>query len=223
MLILPFQPVFMKVEEAYTDWSQQYDTNQNRTRDLEAVAIQTVLEDVSSSTILEAGCGTGKNTPYLLAKAKESLLSIDLTAAMLEKARQKVDSPKVSFLQADITQPWHFTQERFNLVTFSLVLEHIEKLDFVFEQAAQKLLPGGHVYIGELHPFKQYSGTKARFATEQGTTEVECYQHHLSDFVQAGLKQGWQLKNVQEFFDAEDSGGLPRILALLFVAPQCSL
>jgi ubiquinone/menaquinone biosynthesis C-methylase UbiE len=209
----------MKVEKAYHDWSQQYDTNTNRTRDLEAVAIQTMLQGLSATNILEAGCGTGKNTPYLLTKAEDRLLSVDLTAAMLEIARQKVDSPKMRFLQADLIQPWRFTGEQFDLITFSLVLEHIERLDFVFEQAAQKLLPGGYVYIGELHPFKQYSGTKARFATEQGTTEVECYQHHVSDFVQAGLKQGWQVKNIQEFFDEEDRSGLPRILALLFIAP----
>lgn len=205
----------MNVQQAYNQWSEQYDTNTNRTRDLEAVALQTVLTGVATQNILEIGCGIGKNSAYLLTKA-ETLLAIDLSEAMLAKATEKIASPKAAFLQADITQEWNFTSDKFSLITFSLVLEHIENLDFIFAQAVQKLLPGGCVYVGELHPFKQYTGTKARFDTEGGRTEVECYTHNISDFVQAAIKQGLQLMDLQEFFDDNDAKSIPRVLALLF-------
>jgi len=43
----------MNVESAYNQWSVQYDTNENKTRDLEAVALRKTLEPLSFSNCLE--------------------------------------------------------------------------------------------------------------------------------------------------------------------------
>lgn len=205
----------MNVKEAYSNWSEQYDTNVNRTRDLEAVALKTMLAAVQPNSILEVGCGTGKNTSYLTTIAK-SVLAVDLTEAMLAKAREKITDPHVQFVQADIQQDWKFTEDTFDLITFSLVLEHIEHLEPIFEKAAQKLKSGGHIYIGELHPFKQYGGTKARFESEGSTTIVDCFNHNISDFVQGAKKAGLHVDDIQEFFDSENKADIPRILAITF-------
>ena len=204
----------MTVEQAYNNWAGQYDTNKNRTRDLEAVALRTTLANVPFERCLEIGCGTGKNTEWLARKTVH-VTAVDLSAAMLERARKKVSSNKVAFLQADITRPWHFATQVYDLVTFSLVLEHIQRLDFIFEQTAAALQTGGYIYIGELHPFKQYTGTKARFDTEEGRQEVECYTHHVSEFVQTAKQYGLKLVDLNEFFDDNDRIGIPRILTLL--------
>lgn len=202
-------------EQAYNLWAEQYDTNANRTRDLEAVALRSVLKTIGNVDVLEIGCGTGKNSEWLITKAK-SLLGVDLSAEMLALARQKVMGEKARFHQADINQKWDFANAKFDLITFSLVLEHLENLDFVFEQAASKLRKGGSIYVGELHPFKQYSGTKARFDTENGRMIVECFNHHLSDFVNAAEKYDLKLENLAEWFDETNRSGIPRILTLVF-------
>jgi ubiquinone/menaquinone biosynthesis C-methylase UbiE len=204
----------MTIEQAYNSWAAQYDTNKNRTRDLEAVAIRAALSDVSFESCLEIGCGTGKNTEWLVRKARH-LLAVDLSAAMLGRARKKVNSNKVAFQQADVTKPWDFVAQVYDLVTFSLVLEHIQQLDFIFEQTAAALKSGGHVYIGELHPFKQYSGVKARFDTAEGRQDVECYTHHVSEYVQTAKQHGLQLVDLKEYFDNNDRTGIPRILTIL--------
>ncbi|MBW3545043.1 MAG: SAM-dependent methyltransferase, partial [Bacteroidetes bacterium] len=64
-------------------------------------------------------------------------------------------------------------------------------------------------------PYKQYTGTKARFETEAGTQEVTCFKHHISDFVQAAKKWGLALADLDEFFDEHNRNGTPRILTLL--------
>ena len=56
----------MNIREAYNHWSAQYDTNMNPTRDLEGVALREMLADLSFKQVLEIGCGTGKNTAWLL-------------------------------------------------------------------------------------------------------------------------------------------------------------
>ncbi|MCF0060335.1 class I SAM-dependent methyltransferase [Dyadobacter chenwenxiniae] len=202
-------------QKAYDKWSEQYDTNVNKTRDLEAVALRQILTDQFFESILEIGCGTGKNSQWLITRAKK-LVGADLSAEMLGIAREKLSGTEATFIQADITQEWNFTQENFELITFSLVLEHIENLDFIFSEVSKKLTPDGKVYLGELHPFKQYSGSKARFETDEGQTVVPCYIHNVSDFTEAALKYGLKVEEIHEFFDDNDRTKIPRILALVF-------
>jgi ubiquinone/menaquinone biosynthesis C-methylase UbiE len=208
----------MDTQQAYNLWASQYDTNQNKTRDLEGVALRAMLSALAFDTCLEIGCGTGKNTGWLLEKARQ-VTAVDLSAEMLARAKEKTGSERVEFIQADITSAWTFRQRPYDLVSFSLVLEHIEDLAPVFQEAARALKPGGHVYLGELHPFKQYSGTKARFDTAQGRHVVTCFNHHLSDFLLAAKNHGLQLADLSEYFDQDDRRQIPRILALLVRKP----
>ncbi|MBE7169177.1 MAG: class I SAM-dependent methyltransferase [Williamsia sp.] len=205
----------MQVQQAYNQWAAQYDTNENKTRDLEGIALRTLLDPIPFTNCLEIGCGTGKNSQWLVQKA-EQLTSVDFSEEMLAKARKKLASDNVAFVQADIKQTWTFAKGLYDLVCFSLVLEHIEDLGPIFREAARVLLPGGWVYVGELHPFKQYQGTRARFDTPGGLQVVECYNHHVSEFVQAARKAGLLLADLNEYFDDPGSTGMPRILTLLF-------
>ena len=201
-------------KKAYNTWASQYDTNNNKTRDLEGRALRALLAAVPFGSVLEIGCRTGKNTEWFIENEKE-VAAIDLSDQMLARAKEKITSHKVQFKQADITFPWTFIEKQYDLVSFSLVLEHIQNLDHVFNEAAISLKAGGHVYIGELHPYKQYSGTKARFHTEEGEQELECFNHHISDFIEAAKKHGLMLVGLNEFFDNNERTGMPRILAIL--------
>ncbi len=205
----------MDIKKAYDIWSKQYDTSSNKTRDLEAKALRTSLADINFNSCLEIGCGTGKNTEWLITRVKQ-ITAVDFSEKMLEKAKKRVVSGKVKFIQADITQEWNFIKNKFDLLSFSLVLEHIENLDHIFKEASKATAPGGHVYIGELHPFKQYSGTKARFETKKGIEVLKCFNHNISDFVQGAEKHDYKIADINELFDNDDRTAIPRILTLLF-------
>ena len=205
----------MNVKQAYAQWAEQYDTNLNKTRDLEAISLRKTLPGLGFKSCLEIGCGTGKNTQWLSGKTQH-LTAVDLTEEMLEKAKEKVQASHVVFVAADITQPWDFCSQTYDLVTFSLVLEHIEDIHTVFKKVAMVTDPGALVYVGELHPFRQYGGSKARFETEEGTTVVTCFTHHLSAFTSAAAEAGFGIEAVNEFFDDDDRTKVPRILTLLF-------
>ena len=205
----------MDIGKAYNSWSAQYDSNENKTRDLEAIALKKILSGKTYKHCLEVGCGTGKNTEWLLTIC-DQITAIDLSQGMLEIARNKIKSANVNFSEVDITKDWSFANASYDLVTFSLMLEHIEDLHAVFEKLANVTATGSHVYIGELHPFKQYAGSKARFETETGTEVLTCFNHHVTDFIQAANASGFQLLQLDEQFDDADRTQIPRILNLLF-------
>ena len=205
----------MNIKEAYKEWSHQYDTNENKTRDLEAIALRSVLSKLELNKVLEFGCGTGKNTVWFEQNAKE-ILSADFSEAMIAKAAEKIKSTKVQFTIADINEPWDFTKEKFDLVSFSLILEHIDNIDEIFNKSNKVLQSEGYMYIGEFHPFKQYAGSKARYSTPEGEQLVTCYTHNVSDFIHAANKYGFSLMELEEWFDDNDRTQIPRILTLLF-------
>ncbi len=205
----------MEVGKAYDSWASQYDTNENKTRDLEAIAIRTLLANKHFKHCLEVGCGTGKNTEWLLTIC-DRITAIDLSTGMLELAKAKIKSNQVSFHIVDITKPWDFAHPPYELVTFSLMLEHIEDLSDIFRKLAKITATGSLVYIGELHPFKQYAGSKARFETETGTQVVTCFNHHVTDFTKSAKANGFKLLQIEEQFDDGDKTQIPRILNLLF-------
>jgi SAM-dependent methyltransferase len=208
----------MDNQHAYNAWSGTYDTVVNKTRDLEGAALRRILSGIRFQSVLEIGCGTGKNTNWLAEQAVQ-VIGADFSADMLARAKEKALNPNITFRQMDVREPWPFEAGQFDLITCSLVLEHIEDLGFVFEQASAVLRPGGYFYFGELHPFKQYLGSKARFDTGEGVFELTCHVHHVSDYMDAALKHQFTCTGLQEWFDTPEEGGSagpPRILTMLF-------
>ncbi len=207
----------MNNQQAYNVWADNYDTVQNTTRDLEATALRESVLFSKPLDILEIGCGTGKNTEWLLTKAKH-LVAVDFSAEMLVKAKEKITSSNVKIKQFDLRGVWEFSEEKFDLVTCSLALEHIEDIDFIFGQANKVLRTGGLFYIGELHPFKQYQGSKARFNIGDGVFELECFVHNISEFLAAAKNNNFKLVDLKEWFDDNDKTAIPRLLTMIYKA-----
>ncbi len=204
----------MKINEAYNQWAAQYDTNQNKTRDLDQKATIKTLESYSFDTVLELGCGTGKNTAWLLSKAKQ-IVAIDFSEEMLNKAKVKITDDRVLFQSDDLNKAWHVASDYFDLITCSLTMEHIKDMDSIFAQAYKKLKPNGLFFISELHPIKQYLGSKARFETNEGVVSLEVFTHHISDFIANAENNNFKLLELKEWFD-DGFQEYPRLVSFIF-------
>lgn len=166
--------------------------------------------------MIEAGCGTGKNTPFF-AGVSESVLALDFSSGMLAIARERVQAGKVRFEQANLLEPWPCTAESAALVSCNLVLEHIENIQFVFIEAARVLADGGTFFVSELHPHKQHLGSQARFMNaQQVETRIEAFVHHLSDFLNAAKAANLTLETIEESWHDEDTGQPPRLISFVF-------
>ena len=205
------------VQSAYNAWAESYDAQENKTRDLDKEATKNVLSTIinSSSLVLEFGCGTGKNTAWLAESAAE-ITGVDFSEQMLNKARKKISSSNINFNQADITKCWPFADQSFSVITCNLILEHVENLDFIFSEAQRTLKSGGYFFISELHPVKQYMGSKARFELDDQFVSPECYTHHTSDYFSSATKFGFVCTELREWFDDHNRTSFPRLINFLF-------
>ena len=205
----------MNIQKAYDNWSATYDSDENLTRDLDRIATEKTLANSHYQSILEIGCGTGKNTRFL-SQIGERVHAIDFSEGMISFAREKLKSDNVTFSLADITRPWHCDNVSVDLVVCNLVLEHIENLAFIFSEASRVLIPDGHFFICELHPFRQYQGTQANFQTAHGTIEIQAFVHHISGFLDAAESSGFRLKEFKEWWHETDQNKPPRLVSFLF-------
>jgi len=205
----------MKISDAYNLWAETYDTVENKTRDLELSVGQSTLKNRRYPQIIELGCGTGKNTKWLMNKC-DSLIGIDFSSEMLAIAKEKIKSEKVQFLQADILHEWNFNGNSVDLITSSLVLEHIKDLNFIFSQANKTLKKYGMFYLCELHPFKQYIGSKAKFKLNNKVIKLETYVHNISDYLNSASKNNFELFEFNEWFDNGNRNEIPRLVSFIF-------
>ena len=210
------------VRAAYASWAESYDTNENRTRDLDAVILRQHELDIAGRDVLEIGCGTGKNTEWL-AQHASSVVGMDLSPEMLSRARSRLSSSNVSFAEHDIQRTWPMPDESVNAVVGNLVLEHISNIQIVFHEAQRVLRPNGTLFLCELHPFRQRLGSQAQFtdAKSGDRLKVEAYAHDVSEYVNGGIDAGLKLVRVGEWWDDLDrtSGAPPRLLSVLFNRP----
>jgi ubiquinone/menaquinone biosynthesis C-methylase UbiE len=132
--------------EAYTRWASTYDSDRNLTRDLDQFVTRDVLAGLRYNTVLEIGCGTGKNT-RLLVDVGRLVYGLDLSIGMLNQARAKIESPRVVLAVADLTKPWPCKTGAFELVVCNLVLEHIADLDHIFSEASRVLVADGKFFV----------------------------------------------------------------------------
>ena len=95
----------MITRAAYDIWSETYDRDRNLTRDLDHEVTRATLAPFRFSSVLEIGCGTGKNTA-LLASIAAKVHALDFSDGMLAQAKNKVSSDNVMFTVADLTRPW---------------------------------------------------------------------------------------------------------------------
>ena len=206
----------MKIENDYNRWAFKYDRDINPTRDLDKIVTKKSLYNINFSSVLELGCGTGKNTKWLITRTKE-LVGIDFSKNMLKIAKKKVRSKRAIFINADLNKQWNIKKGSFDLGTINLVLEHIKELDHIFISLFSKLKKGGKCFICEIHPKKQLNGSKARFKINKIETTLDTFPHSEKDYIQSAEMAGFRLLNKSNWYDKRSQ--IPRLLSLLFEKP----
>jgi SAM-dependent methyltransferase len=94
--------------------------------------------------VLEVGCGVGTFTKLLVAAPQvERLVSIDVSAAAVEKCRTAISDPRLDLRHADL----HQMTGSFDLVVCMNVLEHIEDDRAALRQLWRLVGPGGTLFL----------------------------------------------------------------------------
>ncbi len=114
------------------------------------------LGDGPAGSALEIGCGPGTWTPLLAEKAGE-VTALDLSEKMLERAREAVREPNVTFVQGDAAS--FVTDRAFDRVMSVRVLEYVPEWRSIVRRLEDLVAPGGRAVIVTKTPISLWRGT----------------------------------------------------------------
>jgi 2-polyprenyl-3-methyl-5-hydroxy-6-metoxy-1,4-benzoquinol methylase len=96
--------------------------------------------------VLEIGCGTGLFTKEL-ARTNNTIVSIDVSDALIIKAKERVSSTNVNFIVGNAYET-NFKSGSFDFIVGSSSLHHLE-LDSALKEFSRILKPGGRMIFTE--------------------------------------------------------------------------
>jgi SAM-dependent methyltransferase len=181
------------MEQGYTIWADTYDQPNEEDYDpilqLEQPVVRQMIDALPAGPVLDAACGTGRHTAYLVAVGRD-VVGTDAVPAMLDKAREKF--PDVDFQVADLAK-LPFDDASFTGIVCGLAYSHLEDLRPASNELARILRPGGRLIVSAPHPFiTGVLGWRAPLfdAEGNGSEMPEFYNGHeeyIAAFTGAGL------------------------------------
>jgi SAM-dependent methyltransferase len=175
------------LDEGYTTWAETYDHPTELDPDpiqaLEGPVMRKHIDGLPDGPVLDAACGTGRHTAYLVERGHE-VLGVDGNEAMLAKAKVKI--PDAEFKVGDLTELLA-DDGSYGAITCGLAFGHLPELEPATNELARVLAPGGTVAISAPHPFiTAVLGWRAPvFDAEGNGWEVPEYGHWPCDYVDA--------------------------------------
>jgi len=189
------RPIELSSEEAYERWAPGYPpTAHNRLMALEEQAVLEMLPDVRGQACLDLACGSGRYMRILTERGAEHVLGVDISAAMLARAREI----STDLVQADLTA-LGLRSRSFKTVICSLAVGHVRNLRASIEEISRVLVPGGTVIYSDFHPLGRRLGWKRSFRASDGIAySAQYYTHLYADHLNACLASGLHIEEVRE-------------------------
>ncbi|MCO5243179.1 MAG: class I SAM-dependent methyltransferase [Anaerolineae bacterium] len=118
-------------------------------------AVLSLLPDVTGKRVLDAGCGPGAYSEWLLDHGAQ-VVAVDANEKMLAHARERTGD-RAEFHLANLNAPLDFLADAsFDLVICPLVLDYIRDWTPLFREFQRVLRPGGVLVFSHGHPASEF-------------------------------------------------------------------
>jgi SAM-dependent methyltransferase len=186
--------------------------------------LKNMLPDFIDKDVLDLGCGFGWHCRYAIENGAKSVIGIDLSEKMLEKAREINNMEGIEYVRKAL-EDVEYPAEKFDVILSSLTFHYIESFDLITEKIYKWLKPKGHFVFSVEHPVFTAEGTQdwaygtdgeklhwpvdryfiegKRNTTFLGENVVK-YHRTLTSYLNALLKQGFKIKEVIEAEPSEE-------------------
>lgn len=175
----------------------------------ERPATLSLLPEVGGKRVLDAGCGPGVYSEWLLEHGAE-VCAVDASPKMVELARRRLGAA-ADVRQADLGKPLDFLESAsFAVVLSPLVLDYVEDWRGTFAEFHRILRPSGHFVFSITHPLFDYLYFKSDnyFATELVCCEwrgfapvrvqMQSYRRPMAAVVNTLVETGFSLERMVE-------------------------
>ncbi|MGO4110525.1 class I SAM-dependent methyltransferase [Paenibacillus sp. YAF4_2] len=110
-----------------------------------------MLPELKDKNVLDLGCGYGWHCRYAREQGARSVLGIDISEKMIDRARAFNEDPHITYRQAAI-EDIDIEPGQFDVVISSLALHYIEDFVSACRKIYDSLAPGGSFILSMEHP-----------------------------------------------------------------------
>ncbi|MTJ80543.1 MAG: methyltransferase domain-containing protein [Telmatospirillum sp.] len=174
--------------EAYDRWSDFYDTYDNPMVFGADCVVRELAAATRGGTVVEFGCGTGRNLERLREAGARRLVGCDLSSGMLERARARC--PAFELFRQDMAEPLPLPDASADLVLFCLTLEHVADPVTPLREARRLVRGDGTVMVVEIHPFLSMGNVAAHFRDGDSIIRMPTVAHSFADHLNAQTMAG---------------------------------
>jgi SAM-dependent methyltransferase len=207
-------------EKARKDWNRLAETYQAFRREsgtynelVEIPAMLSLIGNVRNKKLLDAGCSYGYYS-ILLAKQGATVTGIDISAKMIELAKNNAEKASVScqFLVCDMQDLSMFASSAFDMVISSIVVGYLEELGKAFSGVFRVLKSNGLFVFSENHPILKGSWEKDNEGRRLHWN-IDNYFERSTRTIEWRTQNGKAIETtsrhitVQDYFDALISSG----------------
>lgn len=176
----------------------------------ERPAMLSLLPPLANASVLDAGCGSGWYSEYLLNQGAE-VTSVDLNEEFFELTMGRVGD-RARVLQADLAEPLDFAQAgQFDVVVCPLVMHYLKDWEPVLREFHRVLRLSGLLVFSTHHPTMDWKLFKKEdyFAVEMLEDEwdmgkVSFYRRPLTAMSRALHEAGFVIERLLEPQPTED-------------------
>jgi ubiquinone/menaquinone biosynthesis C-methylase UbiE len=181
--------------EGYGSWAEFYDEPGNQLIELEQPIVREIVDGLPAGVALDAACGTGRHSAYLASRG-HTVIGVDSSPAMLERARAKV--PGGAFHVADLHE-LPLPDDHVDLVVCALALMHVPDIEPVLAELVRVLRPGGSLVISDWRIVIGDSGLPLIKARPDGSPGyMPTLSRRTSEYLAAALPLGLHARRCEE-------------------------
>lgn len=178
-------------------------------------------EDVHNKVVMDAGCGNGALTAWLLKHSPKHVVGLDKSRAFLGFARKNIASENVNFVCGSLLSKKNFEKNSFDAIYAVGVLDEIKNIAKALSNFHWALKKGGKFDFFVPHPsfalalylFEKYSGSKnqkilgvqnyfkpfkATYNTSLARVPRPYFHHKTSEYLNALIFAGFKIEQVCE-------------------------
>lgn len=183
-----------------------------------------LMPDLRNKNVLDLGCGFGWHCRYAREQGARSVVGVDISENMINKAREITNDTFISYIKKPI-EDFAFTKSHFDVIMSSLAFHYIESFKLICEKVYDSLKVDGTFVFSVEHPIftsrkeqdwhYDSNGNRLHWPVDhyqkEGVREtlflnedVIKYHRTLSTYLNDLLNSGFVVNTVKESFPSDE-------------------
>jgi SAM-dependent methyltransferase len=186
--------------------------------------LKELLPELRNKSVLDLGCGFGWHCRYARELQARSVIGVDISEKMLQKAREMTNDSLISYIKMPI-EDINFSDSQFDVVISSLAFHYIKSFEAICKKVYDCLKPGGTFVFSVEHPiftsrneqdwYYDDKGNRMHWAVDNYQSEglrettfltenVIKYHRTFSTYINDLINSGFIVRTVKEPIPSEE-------------------